>query len=179
MRRWLPLLALLLLTACSEEQARQAPPEPVSPDRSATCKVCGMTVVDYPGPKAQLFPKGDKAPDHFCSTRDFFAYLREEDSPRPHRIRAMFVQDMAHTDWQKPHQGEDHWIPARNAYYVVGSDRRGAMGPTLASFARRGDAEAFAEAHGGRILRFGDISRSLVADLPGGGSGPAAAPRRR
>jgi copper chaperone NosL len=178
MRRWLPLLALLL-TACSEERAGQAPPEPVKPDRTATCAVCGMTVVDYPGPKAQLFPKGQEGPDHFCSTRDFFAYLLEEDSPRAHRIRAMFVHDMGSTDWRHPHRGEAHWVAAREAYYVVGSDRRGAMGPTLASFAERADAEAFAEAHGGRILRFDAISRSLVADLPGGASGPAAAPRRR
>ncbi|NIP82088.1 MAG: nitrous oxide reductase accessory protein NosL [Gemmatimonadetes bacterium] len=177
MKRLLPILfLLLLLPACAGEEEAAAPPSPQVPDRTASCAVCGMTVVDYPGPKAQLFLKGQSDPEHFCSTRDFFAYLLEEDSPQAHRIRAMYVHDMGRTDWNHPHEDEEHWVPAKEAFYVVGSDRSGAMGPTLASFAKRADADAFAEDHGGEIRRFSDIDRDLVADLPGGGSGP---PRRR
>lgn len=164
--RGLALAATLLLAACDGEQAGTAPAEPAEPDRTASCAVCGMTVVDYPGPKAQLFLKGETEPKHFCSTRDFFAYLQEEDSPRSHRIRAMFVHDMGRTDWDRPHAGDSHWIPAREAFYVVGSDRRGAMGPTFASFARQADAEAFAAEHGGTLKRFDDIDRELVVNMP-------------
>jgi copper chaperone NosL len=167
MTRWLATaLILLLLTACGGEQQATAPAEPENPDRSASCAVCGMTVVDYPGPKAQIHLKGKAAPKHFCSTRDFFAYLLEEDSPRAHRIRAMFVHDMGRTDWEHPHQGEAHWVPAREAFYVVGSDRRGAMGPTLAAFAERAAAEAFAAEHGGEIKPFDAIDRELVVNMP-------------
>ncbi|MFA9460045.1 nitrous oxide reductase accessory protein NosL [Thiohalorhabdus methylotrophus] len=165
------LSVALLLLACSGGGQRTAAPDPEAPDRSAACAVCGMTVVDYPGPKAQLFLKGKSEPRHFCSTRDFFAYLLEGDSPRAHRIRALYVNDMGVTPWDRPNKTDPAWIPAREAFYVVGSDRRGAMGPTLASFAGRSAAEAFRADHGGEIRRFEDIDRALVADLPGGGSG--------
>ena len=160
------LVTLLALAACGGEDRAAAPAEPQPPDRSASCAVCGMTVVDYPGPKAQLFLKGEDGPKHFCSTRDFFAYLLEEDSPRAHRIRAMFVHDMGRTEWDHPHDGSGHWIPAREAFYVVGSHRRGAMGPTLAAFAERADAEAFAAEHGGEIQPFDAIDREMVVNMP-------------
>ena len=170
-----PALVLLLLAGCSGGEEAKAPAEPQAPDRGASCEVCGMTVVDYPGPKGQIWLKGDNAPMHFCSTRDLFAYLLEPDSPQPHRIRAIYVHDMGQTDWAKPHAGTEHWVAAREAFYVVGSDRKGAMGPTLASFAERAAAASFRDQHGGRILRFPAIDRSLVVDLP---TGPNRGPGR-
>lgn len=173
MARWLAVtLTLLLLAGCDGGEQATAPAEPQDPDRSASCEVCGMTVVDYPGPKAQIWLKGEDAPRHFCSTRDFFAYLLEPDSPRPHRIRAMYVHDMGQTEWEQPHAGKGHWVPAREAFYVAGSDRKGAMGPTLASFAERQAAEDFAAEHGGTIEGFDAIDRELMASL----SPPEAAP---
>ena len=170
-----PALVLLLLAACSGGEEAKAPAEPQDPDRSASCEVCGMTVVDYPGPKAQIWLQGEDAPLHFCSTRDFFAYLLEPDSPQPHRMRAMFVHDMGATDWEDPQPGSASWIPAKEAFYVVGSDRKGSMGPTLASFAERAAAASFRDQHGGRILRSPAINRSLVVDLP---TGPNRGPGR-
>jgi copper chaperone NosL len=41
------------------------------------------------------------------------------------------------------------------------------MGPTLATFARVEDAEAFARQHGGRVLRFEQITLEMVR-LDGG-----------
>lgn len=167
MARWLLLtLTLLVLAGCDGDQEAAAPAEPREPTRSASCEVCGMTVVDYPGPKAQIHLKGEEAPHHFCSTRDFFAYLLEEDSPRAHRIEAMYVHDMGRTDWERPHAEEGRWVPAREAFYVVGSDRRGAMGPTLAAFAEDQAAEAFAAEHGGTVKGFDGIDRELVVNLP-------------
>jgi copper chaperone NosL len=41
------------------------------------------------------------------------------------------------------------------------------MGPTIASFAQEPDAAKFAAEHGGKVLRFAEITRDMV-DLSGG-----------
>ena len=80
------------------------------------------------------------------------------------RVRAAFVQDMGRTSWEKP---EGAWIDARTAVYVIEGRLRGAMGPTLASFAREEDAKAFAAKNGGRVLRFAEVTPEMVM-LDGG-----------
>ena len=74
------------------------------------------------------------------------------------------VQDMGKADWDQP---RGNWFDARTGIYVLGSKRKGSMGPTVASFAKETDAQAFASQHGGKVLRFGDITRDMV-DLSGG-----------
>ena len=124
----------------------------------------GMLLVDFPGPKGQIhYDKGP--PDFFCDTFELLVtYLSPEEQKR---IRAMFTQDMAKADWNKP---VGSWIDARSALYVFGSDMKGSMGPTAASFARREDAEAFARQHGGKVVRFEEITPAMVS-LDGGGHG--------
>ena len=57
------------------------------------------------------------------------------------------------------HSPDDtHLIDAREAFYVVGSNLNGAMGPTLASFANKTDATDFAAEHGGNVLAFVDVT---------------------
>lgn len=41
------------------------------------------------------------------------------------------------------------------------------MGPTIASFPREADAQAFVATNGGKVLHFSDITRDMV-DLSGG-----------
>lgn len=41
------------------------------------------------------------------------------------------------------------------------------MGPTFAAFSRREDAEAFVLKHGGKVLRFDEVTPEM-ADLRGG-----------
>ena len=79
-------------------------------------------------------------------------------------MRAVYVQDMGATDWDKP---QGHWIDAKTALYVLGSKRHGSMGPTIASFAKEADASRFATEYGGKVLRFTDIKADMV-DLSGG-----------
>jgi copper chaperone NosL len=43
----------------------------------------------------------------------------------------------------------------------------GSMGPTLASFARIEDAQAFVKQYGGKVLRFDEVTVDMVA-LDGG-----------
>jgi copper chaperone NosL len=80
------------------------------------------------------------------------------------RVVGLYTQDMAQTDWKNP---QDHWIDAKTASFVLGSRMKGSMGPTLATFARAEDAQAFAKQYGGKVLRFGEITLDMVR-LDGG-----------
>ena len=74
------------------------------------------------------------------------------------------MQAMDQTDWNQP---KGAWIDAKKAFYVVGSRKRGAMGPTIPSFATREGAQAFADKEGGKVHPFAEIT-SDMARLDGG-----------
>ena len=162
---WRPLVVLLgaalgfsLLAACTEPERPVIAQEPT---QGTTCVLDGMLLADFPGPKGQVHYDKDP-PDFFCDTFELLAtYLSPEEQKR---IRAVFTQDMAKADWKKP---VGNWIDARSALYVFGSEMKGSMGPTAASFARREDAEAFARQHGGKVVRFDEITSGMVT-LDGG-----------
>jgi len=153
------MLAALLVAAGCEQQARTVAALEI--DRNTACALDGMLLMDYPGPKAQIqYDQGD--PDFFCDTVEMFAiYLKPE---QKRRVVGLFTQDMGQADWVKP---RGHWIDAKTAFYVAGSKRKGAMGPTLASFAVRADAEAFAGRYGGKVLKFDEVTIDKVR-LDGG-----------
>lgn len=157
--RLLPLLlGALLLTACGEP-AKPAQPREIAADTS--CSLDGMILLDFPGPKAQIhYNQGE--PDFFCDTREMFSILLRPEQKK--RIVAIFTQDMGKADWTRP---EGQWIDAKTAFYVVGSPRRGSMGPTVPSFAREADARKFAEQYGGKVLPFAEVTIDMV-DLSGG-----------
>jgi copper chaperone NosL len=148
-----------LLAGCgkTETVAVQA----VELDRNAVDSIDGMILLDYPGPKGQIHYDSGK-PDFFCDTVGLFSMYLQPDQQK--RVRGLFVQDMAQADWNNP---TGHWIDAKAAFYVVGSKARGAMGPTLASFARPEDAQAFAGKEGGQVYRFDQVTPEMVV-LDGG-----------
>lgn len=153
------LLAAAALAACTT--AAETAPQPADISRDTTCSLDGMTLMDYPGPKAQiLYEQG--APDFFCDTIELFATVLRPEQQK--RVRAIFVQDMAQADWNNP---TGHWIDARTAFYVVGSKQHGSMGPTIGSFAREQDAQAFVAKEGGRVLRFEQVTPDMAV-LDGG-----------
>jgi Predicted lipoprotein involved in nitrous oxide reduction len=133
----------------------------VEPDRSTADSLDGMILLDYPGPKGQIHYANGK-PDFFCDTVGMFATYLNPEQQRP--VRAVFVQDMAQAEWKNP---TGHWIDAKAAFYVAGSKVRGAMGRTLASFAREDDARAFAAKEGGQVVRFDQVTPDMVV-LDGG-----------
>lgn len=153
---------------------RAQPPVPIVP--GDVCAVCGMYITHYPGPRGEAYLEGRKGPLKFGSTRDFFAYILQPE----HRalLETLYVQDMAATNWRHPH---DHWIDARKAWYVPETARPAAMGPTLASFLHRRDAEAFVRRYGGRVRSFSQVTIELITDLsfdrtPGGRGAASNAP---
>lgn len=150
--------ALLILSGCAREAP---PPQPAQMTPATVCSLDGMPLMDYPGPKAQIHYAQGTA-DFFCDTMEMFSlYLKPEQQKR---ITAVYAQDMGKADWSRP---EGHWIDAKSAFYVLGSKRTGSMGPTLASFAREEDAQVFAKRHGGKVLRFGEVTLDMAA-LDGG-----------
>ncbi len=152
---------LAALAGCSEAGSATVV-APVEIDPASTCDLDGMLLADYPGPKAQIHYAGSAQPVFCCDTNEMFATLLAPEQVRP--VRAVFVQDMAKADWEQP---RGHWFDARAGYYVSGSQRRGSMGPTYASFSAEADARAFAAQYGGKVLRFAEV-RVDVADLTGG-----------
>lgn len=156
----LALALAVAVTACSQQEAAV---KPLSIQTGTACSMDGMILADFPGPKGQIhYASG--APDFFCDTLEMFSlYLQPEQQKR---ITGIFTQDMGSTDWEKP---QDHWIDARTAWYVQGSNKSGSMGPTLAAFAEKAAAEKFASAHGGQVLGFDQVTPDL-ADLSGGAS---------
>lgn len=148
-----------ILGGCSRNEPASA--KPIEITRGTACSLDGMTLMDYPGPKAQMqYDHGE--PDFFCDTIEMFSiYLKPE---QQQRVRAVFVQDMAQADWNNP---SGHWIDAKTAFYVAGSKRLGSMGPTLASFATEADASTFAAKEGGKVYRFDQITPDMVV-LDGG-----------
>lgn len=125
------------------------------------CHLCGMIIQGFPGPKGQLFERGNKHNLKFCSTRDMFAYLL--DPEHRHAIQTVYVHDMAVTPWDHP--DEHTYIDASKAWYVVGHSRKGAMGPTLASFSDANVAASFATEYGGKVYVFEDINQQLLLSM--------------
>ena len=152
------LVALLLLAACSHAVPQAVAQEPGS---DTACALDGMLLKDFPGPKAQIHYVEGK-PDFFCDLLELFSALLVPEQKRP--VAAAFVQDMGKTDWDHP---SANWIDAKTAVYVVGSQKRGSMGPTFGSFSSVQDAEQFAKTEGGKIFRFEQITPDM-ASLGGG-----------
>lgn len=155
----LALSGAFVLGGCTKNQPVSAKPIEISHD--TICSLDGMTLMDYPGPKAQMqFERSE--PEFFCDTVEMLSiYLKPE---QQQRVLAVFVQDMAQADWNSP---VGHWIDAKTAFYVAGSKRHGSMGPTMASFFREADAKEFASKEGGKVYRFDQITPDMVV-LDGG-----------
>ncbi len=142
---------LLALAACGETARSLAAREPGD---DALCALDGMSIKDYPGPKAQIVFKDGRI-DYFCTLAELF----ENDTGRQ-GVDSSYVQDMGRADWDKP---RGHWIPAATAFYVLDSRAQGAMGPTIGTFARQQDAQAFVVREGGRVLDYSQVQRALRA----------------
>lgn len=149
------VMMAVFLTGCSEseEQATEQP-APVHFESGDECHVCGMAITGFAGPKGEAITAREQRVHKFCSTRDMFSWaLQPENATRDHTL---YVHDMAQTDWEHP--DDTALIDAREAFFVVGSQRTGAMGPTLASFASDSSAAEFANEFGGEVVKFEDIT---------------------
>jgi copper chaperone NosL len=168
----LALAAVVALPGCERgTPTAAAPPPPADVHADATGHYCGMLLVDHEGPKGQVHLASRAQPVWFSSARDTIAFLRLPDEPKD--VVAVWVSDMARAQrWEQPEPGL--WVDAREAWFVVDSDRRGGMGaPEAVPFSDRTAAEAFRAQHRGRIVRLADIADAYVL---GPADGAAVAP---
>lgn len=154
--RYIPLLlaCLAVIVGCNNNTSVARDLAPIAIESGDECHVCGMIITRFPGPKGEAFVKHQEKPKKFCSTRDLFVWLLQPESEAV--VEAVYVHDMEQAAWNAP--GSGHLIPAKSAWYVVGSRRQGAMGATLASFANRAAAASFSGEYGGQVLAFSDIT---------------------
>ncbi len=155
------VLLLPLLNGCEKSEQTAKPLPPVAIESGDECHVCGMIIDNYPGPKGEAYVRGATQPFKFCSTRDLFSWWLQPEN----KIAAttIYVHDMGKTNWTHP--SDKDFVDARTAWYVIDQPLPGAMGPTLASFAKKTDAEAFIRKHGGHLLQFQDITLEILADM--------------
>lgn len=152
------LIFILSLTNCTDGQQKQTSHFAVAFKSGDECHVCGMVIVRLPGPKGQAFDKRAKKTRKFCSTLDLLSwYLQPENKPN---VAEIYVHDMAQTDWETP--DDTMLISARDAFFVVGSKKKAAMGKTIASFSILEDANKFMQEWGGEVRKFEQLSIKLI-----------------
>jgi len=147
------LIALVALAACKEEAS--VAPDPVPMTQEALGYFCQMNIADHGGPKGQIHLAGHPQPLFFAQARDVVAYLKTPE--REAEIMAVYVSDMgAAPSWRYP--GDNNWIPADQATYVVGANVAGGMGaPEIVPFADPQAAQDFIATYGGRYMSLDQI----------------------
>jgi nitrous oxide reductase accessory protein NosL len=123
------------------------------------CTVCGMFVAKYPNWLAQIQSADLAQTRFFDGPKDMMAfYFNPEKYGGPSRegIKDIFVKDYYTLNW----------LPARAAFYVIGSDIYGPMGHELIPFASKEAAESFSKDHHGKeIITFEEITPELIESL--------------
>lgn len=148
------LLSVGFLTGCGGEEKVDGI-SPVPFDKHDRCHVCGMVISHYEGPKAEIFIKGAEGEAvKFCSGRDAFSFALQPENAR--RLKAFFIHDMARADWNKP--DDEMLTDATAAYYVIGSNAQGVMGPEPVAFSSREKAAVFSQNHGGSIVTYSEVT---------------------
>ena len=158
MYRFIVLLFILLITACEKPQPVEIPP-PQTLTREASGYYCLMTVIYHHGPKGQIILDDKEQALWFTSVRDTIAFTLSPEEPK--NIAAIYVNDMTDADWNNP--GEDNWIDARQAWYVLGSKRSGGMGAAeTVPFSSKQAAEQFSIEQGGEVYDYASIPKEYI-----------------
>ena len=122
------------------------------------CTVCGMFVAKYATWITQIQLSDGKV-EFFDGVKDMLVYYFNPQvygGPAPEEFTDIWVKDYYTLNW----------LAARQAFYVVGSDVKGPMGPEFIPFSSRGAAETFLKDHQGeRIIIFDEITSELVESM--------------
>jgi nitrous oxide reductase accessory protein NosL len=126
-------------------------------DNRDECVVCRMYPARYPHHRSQI-SYGDGHSDHFCSTHCLFDWLAGGKARPVHQGRGGMIWV---TDFPS-----GRWISAQTAYFAIDSGRPGPMGAEAFAFDRQVQAQAFIQAHGGRVATFAQITAGPPAWTP-------------
>ncbi len=150
----------ITVSACSEQQSKTEVPLPVALTEEAVGHYCNMTILEHTGPKAQIHLVNNPHPIWFSQVRDGIAFMRSPEEQEDAVV--VYVNDMGKAqDWDFP--GDDTWIDAREAWFVIGSRKTGGMGtPEVIPFGGEQSASAFAAGNGGMVVRLADIPDDYV-----------------
>ena len=152
------LLAFLLpLLAFNPSTANGEPIDTVSAE--IRCSVCGMFVAKYPNWLAQIHYDDPSQTRFFDGPKDMMVfYFAPEQYGGPSRemIKDIFVKDYYTLNW----------VPAKDAFYVIGCDIYGPMVHGLIPFATQDAADSFLQDHHGKdVLTFDKITPEVVESL--------------
>jgi nitrous oxide reductase accessory protein NosL len=158
--------AAILLALCAAPRADLAadgvPFSVPRPGPMDLCPVCGMIVSKYPNWTATVVWKDGHA-HHFDGAKDMFKFLQALPKYAPGHKRDD-IRFLAVTDFYNLEK-----IEAGKAFYVIGSDVMGPMGPELVPLATRADAEDFLKDHKGKlILGFSEVTPEIVTKVDSG-----------
>ena len=108
----LALASTLLLGGCEPDNKAAETLTPVTFHADDECHVCGMAILEFPGPKGQAVESG--AVRKFCSVAEMLGWWLQPENQAQNA--QLFVHDMADRDWAKP--DDARLIDARDAYFV-------------------------------------------------------------
>ncbi len=152
------LLLFVFLSACENKMDIEVPPAQEL-TREANGYYCLMTVVNHTGPKGQIILTDKPKALWFTSVRDAIAFTHSPEEPK--NIAAFYVNDMSNASWDDP--GAENWIDAKQAWYVIGSDRAGGMGASeTVPFSTEEKASLFAKEQGGSVYTFTTIPEEYI-----------------
>jgi len=152
------IIGVTSLISCSDKAEQQKMlHKAVAMESADECHLCGMLITRFDGPKGEVFRKetGDQV-FKFCSTLDMFSYYLDPENKR--NVAQMLVHDMSKMPWGSDSIDDKYFIDAKTAWYVLDSEKTGAMGKTLASFSQQSDAQAFTKEFGGKVISFAEIN---------------------
>jgi nitrous oxide reductase accessory protein NosL len=110
-------------------------------DLTVPCPVCGMKPeTSKLGPAAAVFKDGKVV--GFDAAGDMFRYVLD---PKKYGFDSANIKDLFVTEY-----GAKNFIDAKKAFYVVGSDVVGDMGPEVVPFSKKENAEKFKSEHHGK-----------------------------
>jgi copper chaperone NosL len=151
---WGGIGVLSLQTDLVYGQAEEVKPE----DR---CAVCGMFVAKYPNWLSRI-QHADGTILWFDGAKDMLAYYFNPGQFGPHSSES--ILDIRVKDYYSL-----AWTPARQAFFVTGSDVSGPMGHEFIPFSSREAAASFLKDHRGKkVWTFGEITATDVEALRSG-----------
>jgi len=123
------------------------------------CSVCGMFVAKYPNWLAQIHYDTPEQIKFFDGVKDMMVFYfnpEQYEGQAREAIKYIYVKDYYSLKR----------LPAKDAYYVVGSDVYGPMGHELIPFELKNAAESFLKDHHGKeILTFDKITPEIINSL--------------